>query len=214
MNVAHVWQLDPDSGIPLEQRRTVCAPAVVNIVLDFMLGRNKEQSFDIKDIIEQMYRHGGKVEGTGWRHCAGVGSLKENGLIAWRRNWHAPSQDPSHFMEHEGYDSGQVEKFLEQLKSEEHAGGSVEEKALHSIKESINKGCPVIASVTAGFSENEGYHQVVISGYGVHDGHDKLDIVDPLLPPGKPISVDVGYFLKYYKLQSIFVRPGPSDLIS
>lgn len=206
LNVRHVWQLDPESGVPLDQRRSVCAPAAVNIVLDYMLGRTGNDSFKVVDIIALMEKAGGRVNGVGWKHSAGVGALNAHGLIAWRRNWLAPSQDPRHFIEVEGYDDRQVRAFLAQLAAEEQVEGSIEEKALHSIKRSIDDNCPVIASVKAGFSENEGYHQIVIAGYGETDRGEWLDIVDPLLPADKQTRVGIEYFLSYYKLQSIFVK--------
>jgi hypothetical protein len=207
LDVRHVWQLDPESKVPAERRRTVCAPVVVNIILDFMLGRVGKVDFELNTIIEQMEQHGGRVAGAGWKHSAGVATLKENGLLSWRRNWYAPSQDPSYFIEHEDYDQDQVDAFLSQLHAEESVGDRVEDKALFCIINSLHNNCPVIASVKAGFSENEGYHQVVIAGYGKTDGKDWLEIIDPLLPAERQTKVDLGYFYTYYKFQSIFVAP-------
>ncbi len=207
LDVRHAWQLDPESKVPVERRRTVCAPVAVSIVLEFMLGRVEKVDFELNTIIEQMERHGGRVAGAGWKHSAGVATLKEYGLVSWRRNWYAPSQDPSYFIEHESYDQDQVDAFLRQLHAEKSAGNSVEEKALFCITDSLHNGCPVIASVKAGFSENEGYHQVVIAGCGKTDGRDWLEVIDPLLSADRQTRVGLDYFWTYYKFQSIFVAP-------
>ncbi len=202
LDVAHIWQLDPDSPIPEDQRRRMCAPASVNMVLDYVFVKHGEYSFALDAIVKEMESFGGRIVEYGWKHSAQVDTLKHHGLVAWRRNWLAPSQDPNYFIQNEGYNQDQVDEFLSQLGQEDQNGGSPQDRAWFCIKQSIDNGLPVIISVKAGFSENEIGHMVVVSGYT----KDTVEIVDPLLPPGEQKRVDRDYFWEYFKLQAIFVR--------
>ncbi len=202
LNVAHIWQLDPDSPIPESKRRRMCAPASVNMVLDFVFVKHGNYSFALDEIAQEMEEFGGRVVEYGWKHSAQVNTLKHHGLVSWRRNWLAPSQDPSYFIEHEGYDDAQVTAFLAQLARENQLGDSLHDRAWSCIKHSIDNGVPVIISVKAGFSDNEIGHIVVVSGYT----QDTVEIVDPLLPPDEHKNVSMEYFWEYFKLQAIFIQ--------
>ena len=202
LEVAHIWQLDPDSPIPKDKRRRMCAPASVNMSLDFVFVKHGEYSFALDVIAQEMERFGGRIVEYGWKHSAQVSTLKHHGLVAWRRNWLAPSQDPAYFVENEDYDDTQVQAFLTQLHHEDEIGGSLRDRAWFCIKQSIDSGAPVIISVKAGFSDNEIGHMVVVSGYT----QDTIEVVDPLLPPGKHSNVSMDYFWKYFKLQAIFIQ--------
>jgi hypothetical protein len=202
LDVAHVWQLDPDSPIPENQRRRMCGPASVNMVLDYVFARHGDYSFDLAQIVKEMEGFGGRIVEYGWKHSALVSTLKHHGLVAWRRNWLAPSQDPSYFVDNEDYDEVQVSTFLSQLEDEDSHGESPKDRAWHCIKDSLDRGLPVIVSVKPGFSENEIGHFVVVSGYTGAS----IEVVDPLLPPGEQKNVTREYFWEYFKLQAIFVK--------
>lgn len=205
LDVAHVWQLDPDHPIQPNERRNMCAPAAANMVLDFLHNRLGQDSFQLAEIAERMQQYGGRVQELGWKHSAQVSALKSYGLTAWRRNWLAPSQDPQYFIDHEDYDKNQVGAFLTQLHSEEQGQDSVQDKAHYCIVSSLSRGIPVIVSVKAGFSENEIGHMVVVSGFS----RSHVDIVDPILSAGQQQPVTWEYFWQYFKLQAIFVLPLP-----
>ena len=139
-------------------------------------------------------------EHTDWWPPGQVRVLTSYGLVAWRRNWTAPSQDPMFFEENEGYDAAQMSAVKYQI-SLEADRRSLADKFLLSLHDSLELGNPVIVSVKSGFSENKENHQVVISGYQAEDR--SFFVHDPVRQTG-PTKVSEHYLLEYVNYWAIF----------
>jgi hypothetical protein len=200
LDVAHVWQLDPDHNIPSTERAKVCALACMKMVLDFSLGY-PDTRVTLDSIFATMSASDARNKEGDWQHKDQVDWLKANGLVAWRRNWLAPSQDPHYFAEKEGYNTNQLvavsEQILAEYKQKTHT-----DIIKYTLRQSLLAGYPVIVSVKEGFSENTQNHQAVLCGYNGKKG--TWMFVDPILENGTIEHTDE-YFFKHFNQRAIFV---------
>jgi hypothetical protein len=171
-------QLDP--SIPVEHQRKVCALACTKMVLD---SKGEKISF------EQLFEEAGIVgnyETAGWSHETVVRLLRNHKVLAYKQEFLA--HDIS-FETRQGTVAKHTEQFLQ--------------FGIQKIKQSIDAGNPVILSVRAGFSNNNGDHMVLAIGYENED----LLILDPiLLPEQNPIKISIDELKKFWKNFAIFTE--------
>jgi hypothetical protein len=206
--VQPTWQLDPRHPIPAEERRTSCAVATVKMLLDhFLPDQSAENPFH--RVREEMIRAGGKDHHGHWRHVAQIRVLSSLGLVAWRRNWSAPSQDPQWLADHEGYSPEQLSAVRAQTAAE--AALEPEARPWHSLRTTLFASGPVIASVKPGFTTNRQNHQVVLHGYR-HEGQTEIvAFVDPLENPHAEHvrrEMELPRFLSFFNRRAVFAQAG------
>lgn len=212
LDVPHVWQEDPEHTIPESERRSVCAIACMKMVLDYL---KPESITSLKlDQIFQTIKNYGRSEHEVFRfgyHPHQVEYLKSLGLISWRRNWHAPSNDTTWFVEHEGYNSQQLHAVNEQIQEEQtliSSGYNEHDIITHSLLSAFTRHTPVIVSVKPGFSSNKVDHQIVLNGYCNTGNHSYFYYLDPELSPEKNLSkqtISTQNFFAYSRYLAIFV---------
>lgn len=169
-----------DEQVPEELRRSVCAIACVKMILDY---KNGEVAFST--ILKEAEWIGEKDK-AGWTHEVLVRVLRNHNVLAYRQEFIAHTIDLDS-------DSAQGADHLEEFI----------QRGIEKIKKSIEKGNPVMVSVTGGFSKNNGDHLVLITGYQ----DDSLIIQDPILHSDEnPKTVTLEYFLKFWKKLAIFVE--------
>lgn len=205
LKVPHYWQLSERWGLHGEEARRICALMCLKTVLDFKSPALGDTGLPLESIIERTTANGGRTE-HGWRHTAEVETLRDFGLNAWRRDWNLSGLRTEISMRREGYDVPQVEAVRSQQRVEA-ALAAPWEKARASIVDSLFRGDPVIASVSPGFSENGGPHQIVIHGCEEAAAGIDLLVTDPVIEntshQEKVVSWD--YFAQFFKQRAIFV---------
>ncbi len=204
--ITHYWQLSEDWGIHEAERRRVCAPLCLKMVLDYKLKGESIPEIPLTEIINRTLMNGGRTK-DGWLHAAEVATLKDYGLNAWRRDW-----TKGNFMEllakrKERYDDTQMRAIQNQQLAETYVSGR-DQKVMESILTALDSGNPVIASVLPGFSDNTQSHQVVISGYIESQAGTQLQINDPIIKNSdqQQVQVDWNYFSSYFHDRAIFVH--------
>jgi len=194
-------QLDPHWEFEPGTERRMCGIVCTKAVLDFYSPDGLSPS--IHEIVAQV-KQGNDQKPNGISHAVEVNVLKSQGLVAWRRNWEAPSSDPSWLVENESYDTEQVDAIKQQLAAE----GSSEDvlsASLMSIKESLANNNPVIASVRPYFGDNAADHQIVITEIS-KDGQ-YIVVMDPIQQPGTEIRTETTErFARYFNRKAIFSR--------
>jgi hypothetical protein len=188
LDVEHVWQQDPEHNIPENERRKICAIACMKMIIDYTLP--EQSTVSLHSMYREMKASGAQNSDLNWKHADEVNYLKKLGLVAWRRNWNAPSQDPKYFADNEGYNIDQLVAVSDQISDEEYreSRGNLKGKFLFSLIKAFKSGMPVIVSVKAnmsGYWENSENHQIVLNGYTNENGIDYLYYTDPILPPEK-----------------------------
>jgi len=197
IDIHHSWQENPELlGVHLMEPRQRCGLACLEMIIESQLGHHVQAA----EIFRRAESYGAVNEHNDWWHPGQVRVLTSYGLVAWRRNWTAPSQDPMFFEENEGYDAAQMSAVKYQI-SLEADRRSLADKFLLSLHDSLELGNPVIVSVKSGFSENKENHQVVISGYQAEDR--SFFVHDPVRQTG-PTKVSEHYLLEYVNYWAIF----------
>ena len=206
--VRPVWQLDPLHPIPEEERRTSCAVATAKMLVDHFRPEHGK-GYPFHRVREEMMRAGGKDSRGHWRHAAQVRFLAALDLVAWRRNWNAPGQDPQWLADHEGYSPEQVAVVRAQTAAEQDL--PAEFRPWHSLRRALFASGPVIASVGPGFTTNRQNHQVVLHGCRSAGGTEIVAFADPLEDPRNapgPREVDLPRFLAFFNRRAVFAWPG------
>jgi len=205
LKVDELSQHDPTLEIDELNSREICAMIATKILFEFHLPGSSYAKLQPPAIRDMFLRYGGRTEDGYWKHSAQVNIFKEAGLVAWRRDWHAPNSDLEYIPEHGGYDEDQTQAIAKQV-NDEQVFTSEEDKVLNSLKTSLQASSPVIVSVAAGFGNNSDGHQVVVHGYSERDGKKTLTVLDPDTPNGNKCSneVDAQYFFKYFRYLAIF----------
>jgi len=208
LNVAHIWQEDPEHDIPPKEGRKICAIAAMKIIIDY-LPPHEDKSIKLGEIRNWMVSHDGlEPTKSNWYHHKQVEYLSKLGYIAWRRNWRAPSQDPSWFEKNENYSLSQMDAVTTQIESEKNIE-PLKQKVLQSFINQFNKDCPVIVSVKLGFDSHGENHQLVLNGYLKNNSGEHLYIVDPILHPHEvqpKQKVELETFFKYFNYFAIFAE--------
>ncbi|MDQ5943970.1 MAG: hypothetical protein QG658_36 [Patescibacteria group bacterium] len=195
--IHHSWQENPELlHVQLMEPRQRCGLACLEMIIESQLGHHVQAS----EIFRRAESYGAINDHNDWWHPGQVRVLTSYGLVAWRRNWTAPSQDPEFFEENEGYDTAQMSAVKYQI-SLEADRRSLADKFLLSLHDSLELGNPVIVSVKSGFSDNKENHQVVISGYRAEDR--MFFVHDPVQQSG-PTVVPEHYLVEYANYWALF----------
>ncbi len=177
----------------------MCGVICTKAVIDFYAQGSPTPN--IQELLQTVHDVRGFGE-NGVLHSAEVNLLQSQGLLAWRRNWVAPTADPQWLVENEGYGHDQVAAIQAQL-ANEHLGTTLAERELISIQTALNVHRPVIASMAPNFGGNSSDHQVVLVGMSQDDG--QILIMDPEWQPGSEIRVEtIARFLEYFNHKAVF----------
>jgi uncharacterized protein YvpB len=174
-----------DKEIPTELQRSVCSIACIKMIFDF---RGVSKSF--QDIYKETQIIGGR-ETSGWNHETLVRILRNHGILAYRQEFF-----------------GHVIDLQTMYATHAEHSTVFEQKGFQKIKETIEKGNPVIVSVFAGFSQdvenkkslNMVNHMVVITGID----NEYVYVNDPIFETSKKFSHT--HFMNYWRRLSIFVE--------
>ena len=197
----HYSQLDQKWGFERGTERSMCGVICTKAVMDFYAQDSPAPG--IEELLNAVHDVNG-LKADGIQHAVEVNLLQDQGLLAWRRNWVAPTADPQWLVDNEGYGGDQVLAIQAQLANEQ-LGRTLAEQELISIQTSLNVHRPVIASMAANFGGNTGDHQVVLVGMSQDDG--QILIMDPEWQPGSEIRVEtIARFLEYFNHRAIFTR--------
>jgi len=202
---SHYSQLDPKWGFASGTERSMCGLICVKAIIDHY---NNKSGFDIPHIstLLAMVDSAHDIKPNGISHAVEVDILKAHNLIAWRRNWEAPSTDSSWLVDNEHYTDEQL-RAINTQQLQELAFDSLRERQLLSIDEALNNENPVIASMKAGFGGNSGDHQVVIVGREHSEEGEAFVIMDPEHIPGSTLHIEpLERFFKYFNNRAIFVK--------
>ncbi len=169
-----------DDQIPEEVQRSVCAIACIKMILDY-----KNEFVDFATILAEA-QWVGEMDKAGWTHEVLVRVLRNHKVLAYRQE----------FVGHE------VDVIKLNATLAEHSLNFVE-KGIEKITKSIDEKNPVMLSVTAGFSQNQSDHVVLVVGYD----DQSLFILDPILNNEKnPLVVPIETFKEFWKKLAIFVE--------
>lgn len=197
INIHHSWQENPELlHVRLMEPRQRCGLACLEMIIEYQLGYQVIAA----EIFQRAESYGAINEHNDWWHPGQVRVLDSYGLVAWRRNWIAPSQDPTFLAENEDYDSAQMSAIRHQV-NRELDRRSLVDKFLLSLHTALRLGNPIIVSVKSGFSDNTANHQVVIAGYSKVDGG--FFVHDPVQRTG-PTLISEHYLLEYANFWAIF----------
>jgi hypothetical protein len=201
VDIPRYSQLDVQWGFEPGTERTMCGIISAKTVIDFYFpGGATPTALDILDFIST--HHGLRAEGVG--HAAEVDLLKHEGLLAWRRNWLAPSDDLSWLVENEGYNDAQVGAIQAQY-ALEHQQPDGARAALSSIKTALDDYRPVIASVRPGFGGNRADHQIVLTSVSGDD--QTITFMDPERLPGANLRTEsLERFIENFNFRAIFTQ--------
>lgn len=189
------WEFEPGS------ERSMCGIVCIKAMIDFYSPDG--QTPTVHELIT-VVNDSSDQKPNGISHAVEVNLLKSQGLLAWRRNWEAPTADPAWLVENEEYDSEQVEAIKHQLEDES-LSRDINEAGLIAIRNSLADRNPVIASVRAHFGGNQADHQVVITEMS-KDGQ-SIVIMDPEKQPGFELRTEAtDRFLEYFNHKAIFCR--------
>ncbi|MEI7818507.1 MAG: C39 family peptidase [bacterium] len=195
----HSWQEDPEMiSVQLMVPRQRCGLACLEMVIEFALQRH----IDATEIYHRATSYQAINKHNDWWHPGQVKVLASYGIVAWRRNWTVLKQDPSYFIEHEGYGSEQMAAVTSQIENESKVR-TMSEAFVMSLRASLESNNPVIVSVKTDFSQNKENHQVVIAGYDSET--QQYSVYDPVMPTG-PAMIDESYLLAYTNYWAIFVQ--------
>lgn len=198
-------QLDPEWDFEPGMERHMCSFVSTKALIDYYSEQTGIESPSMDDLIGINERLNDKKP-NGMSHAVEVTMLKNQGLVSWRRNWNAPSNDTQWFADHEGYDAEQLAAVDTQQLSEL-GFDTLQEKQFSSISESLRSENPVIASVKAGFTQNRGDHQVVIIDRKTTEDGECFVIMDPVSKPGSELHVaTVHRFFEYFNNCAIFTK--------
>jgi len=202
---SHYSQLDPAWGFEVGTERSMCGLVCVKSIIDHY---NNQSGFDlphISDLLETVHT-ADDAKPNGISHAVEVDLLKTQGLVAWRRNWDAPSSDSSWLIENEHYSDEQADAINTQ-QLEELAFDSIHDRELVSINDALSAENPVIASMKGGFGGNTRDHQVVIVGREFTDDGEIFVIMDPEHKPGSTLHAEpIERFFEYFNNRAIFVK--------
>ena len=169
-----------DDRIPADLQRSVCAIACVKMVLDSRMIPN-----EFSDLLKEANIVGGR-EHAGWTHETIVRVLRNHGVHAYRQEFKA------HDINLETGDP------IPAIHSTEFANNGIAK-----MRESIEKGNPVLVSVSAGFGQNAEDHVVLVIGYG----ENTISVLDPLQPEDiNPVHVQLKDFMHFWKRLTIFTE--------
>lgn len=197
----HSWQENPELlDVHLMEPRQRCGLASIEMLIEYYLGR----PVPAEEIFRRAESYQAVNEHNDWWHPGQVRVLASYGILAWRRNWTAPTQNPQYFADHEGYGPEQMEAVSKQIASESTMRAN-SERLVMALRRSLAHHCPVLLSVKSGFSKNSENHQILISGWDP----DALtyEVHDPVHQSGPDVVTELR-LLEYANYWAIFTRPG------
>jgi hypothetical protein len=196
-------QLDSKWGFDPGLERTMCGIVCTKALLDYYGRKQKKPVPAMSSLLETLNNSNAQAS-NGIKHSVEVDILSKQGLVAWRRNWNAPSTDVQWLVDNEQYTKTQVDQISSQQQPEQ-LMPSQQTKELFTIAVSLQNENPVIASVKAGFGGNNADHQIVIISSEEENGVTYYKVMDPERPVGSTIhSVPVERFLEYFNNRAIF----------
>lgn len=200
LKLKHSWQEDPELlDVHLMEPRQRCGLASLEMLIEYF----QHADIGAEEIFHRAEGYHAINDHNDWWHPGQVRVLASYGLLAWRRNWTAPSQDPQYFVEHEGYSPDQLHLVRSQIEAEKNIRENPE-KLLLALQTSLQGQAPILLSVKSGFSKNSENHQIVVSGWLAKSR--QFLVHDPVHRSG-PDTVDEAYLLEYANYWAIFVRP-------
>ena len=202
---SHYSQLDPEWGFEIGTERSMCGLVCVKSIIDHY---NNKSGFDIPHIstLLDAVKAADDNKPNGISHAVEVELLKAQGLVAWRRNWDAPSSDSSWLINNEHYSDEQANA-LDTQQLEELAFDTIHDRELLSINDALSGENPVITSMKGGFGGNTRDHQVVIVGREFTDDGETFIIMDPEHKPGSTLHAEpIERFFEYFNNRAIFVK--------
>lgn len=185
-------------SVQLMEPRQRCGLACLEMILECAL----KTEIDAHEIYQRAKSYRAINEHNDWWHPGQVRVLASYNLVAWRRNWTAPSQNFMYLADAEGYTAPQLEAIGRQI-DDESSLRDISEKFLHSIQQSLWHHRPVIVSVKSGFSKNSENHQIIVAGWD--EAARTYDVYDPVHQDG-PDKVSESHLLKYANFWAIFIR--------
>lgn len=201
----HYSQLDPSWGFEAGTERMMCGLVSVKSVIDHYNAKLERKTPDIHTLLEIVF-DANDTKVNGMSHAVEVEMLKAQGLVAWRRNWDAPSSDVQWFVDNERYTPEQIAAVNTQ-QLEEYIVDDVQERELLSITRSLDQENPVIVSVKPGFGGNRADHQIVIVTRETTADSDIFVIMDPEHAPDSELNTEtVERFFEYFNNRAIFVK--------
>lgn len=201
----HNSQLDSKWNFEPGTERMMCGLVCLKSVIDYYSDQSGIESPDM-DTLVRTVKEANDPKENGTSHAVQVDILKSQGLVAWRRNWDAPSSDTKWLVKNERYLSEQISAIDKQT-SYEYRLSTLREQMLVSITNSLAEGNPVIASVQAGFDSNRADHQIVITGKTTTEQGEDFVIMDPIRSPGSSLhTVTVDQFFDYFNNRAIFTK--------
>jgi hypothetical protein len=200
-------QMDPQWGFEPGTERSMCGIMCLKTFADYYASTTGKIAPLVPQLLDEVNAAGGWKDSGIISHAVEVDILKGLGLIAWRRNWYAPTIDPQWFVDNEGYNSEQVAEVNAQQAAESSAA-SVQDNQLRSIQAALMARNPVIASVRAGFGGNTASHQIVVAGWENDEQGGSFWVMDPERPPGSPLQkTKASHFFTYFNSRAIFAKP-------
>lgn len=200
-------QMDPQWGFEPGTERSMCGIMCLKAFADYYASTTEKIAPLVPQLLDEVNAADG-WKGSGIiSHAVEVDILKQLGLVAWRRNWKAPSTDVQWLVENEGYNAEQVAEVTAQQAAESSAA-SVRDKELMSIRMALAAGNPVIASVRGGFGNNKADHQIVLAGWEDDEGGGNFWVMDPERAPGSRMHKShVSHFFAHFNNRAIFAEP-------
>jgi hypothetical protein len=197
LKLKHSWQENPELlHVDLMEPRQRCGLACLEMIIEYQL----DQHIPAAEIFRRAVSYEAINDHNDWWHPGQVRVLTSYGLVAWRRNWTAPSQDPTFLEDNEGYSGSQMTAVRYQIGLEADRRSLID-KMLLSVHDALELGNPVIVSVKTGFSDNRENHQIVISGFNPNNR--TFLVHDPVKPEG-PVAISEHYLAEYANYWAIF----------
>lgn len=185
LDVPYKSQLPYETGG--EGERQWCGIVSLWMILNYYL---KGKAPKVEDLLR---KYGAEVTRLGFQHKDFLKIARDFRLRGFRKSWWAePGVQPL------------IEKFFAEGESEEDVKDWAEtntEEGLFTIKKMIDKGTPVIVSVTKEFSPSHSSHLIVVVGY-----EDSTLIVHDPLHKGPNYKVSEEEFKNFWTRQAIIIK--------
>lgn len=167
-----------------------CGIAALKMVLDFY----KPTQFSIDELFQKGLNLGGYKANVGWYHHCLALLAKSLGYKAVTRSWNIPKESLEHLTER-GFSKDDIE-IVENQQIEE---------GIFSLKNELDRGHPVIVSVTKGFGKHGEGHLVTLIGYD----EEVFTLNDPYeaIRPGKEFKISFDDFKDTWAKRAILIEP-------
>ncbi len=177
-----------DSSIPEDWKSRSCAIVCLKMCIDAYGEKHEALISSIPELINEGLAIRGEpyTNRVGWNHDAMVWLAHNHGVPAYKEEFRSDSAPVQS-------GSATPSKFSENLRNE----------GLKRIKDSIERGVPVVVSFLPGFGSKENVHHLVVIGFEEATGfivHDPSDS-----SPKEAFVVSEDIFIKFWRKFAIFV---------